>query len=199
MGWWVDGLQASGATISAVLGFCASSAHALALMHALENDGISARAILVDPTTVDRSVLYEFGFVHVVDMFRGVLSTDEFEAALWRAHSASGVADDLSALAAQLELVYQDMSQLAFARAGILKDQAEELSEVVAGYLHFLRVAGELGGDLASTAATAIRSVDYPGSMTVEESVECSSSHDTILAQAWTGRTVASLLEGTAR
>ena len=212
--WWADEVRACGVEVSAVLGFCASSAYALALARELQGPGPRLPVILFDPTTVDREVLYEFGFARVIGMFRGVLATDEFDAAVRRALHARDTEPGLRELATALDRIYLDTAATAFTRVGLSPGQAGELSEIVTGHLHHLRVAGELASPDAAGAdparadatspnpadnATAIRSADYPGSMPTADSIPCPFEHNVILAEEWTGRTLSALLEGALR
>lgn len=194
--WWTDDVRARRVEVMAVMGFCASSPYALALAREFRDERIPPQVILVDPTTVDREILCEFGFIRVIELFRGLLGSDEFEAAVVQAKKLCDIESDLPRLAAALSEAYLDTARLAFAHARVSAVQAEELSSIVTRYLDYLRVAAELGTDLATDDATAIRSADYPGSMIVGDSVFSPIFHNSILAEEWTGRAVASILEG---
>jgi len=193
---WMEDIRAAGLAVDLVMGYCASSAYALALAREIHRDRACVPVILFDPTVVTRHVLHEFGFARVVEMFRGVLDADEFDAALKTAAIAAERAAGLGVLAAELEVIYRATAKAAFAQAGLIPEQVAELSYFVTAHLHHLRVAGEMRIGRVPDEVTAIRSVDYPGSMAVGTTIRCPVSHSAILADEWTGNTVTSLIEG---
>jgi hypothetical protein len=199
IGCWAEDIRAVGLPVDFVMGYCASSAYALVLAREVHRDRASVPVVLFDPTVVTRHLLYEFGFMRVVEMFRGVLDADEFEATLKKAAMAADRAAGLGALAAELDAIYRATAKVAFAQVALIPEQAEELSEFVTAHLHHLRVAGETRIGRILGEVTAIRSADYPGSMEVGTTIRCPAAHSAILADDWTGNTVTSLIEGRLR
>lgn len=197
--WWTGDVRRRGLEVTAIMGFCASSSYAMALARELPHIRTRPRIILIDPTTVDREILCEFGFIRVIELFRRLLSSDEFETAVMEARQLCSNQADLRGLVTALKATYLDTASVALAHARISPVQAEELNAVVLRYLDYLRVAGELDASVSAGEATAIRSCDYPGSMNVSDSVSSPVSHDSMLASEWTGRAIASILEATGR
>ena len=152
---WLDDARASGRRISAVLGYCASSAFAGAIA-----DGVAKwqdqapQVILFDPAPATAWTILHFAFFKVIESLSSTLSDEEIVAIQkdgWQAAAECG--DDIEAFGTRIVEVYRQVGEKAFERIGLNEEMGRQLTAWFRGYVSYLIAASKFTGvtDLSRT------------------------------------------------
>ncbi|MFI7669477.1 hypothetical protein [Nocardia sp. NPDC049526] len=158
--WWRERLDASGAQIDAVLGYCAGSLFACALTDEVaRQDGRRPATVVFNPGRPTRDSVFR-------DMRTTLASLSPLSAAERDDHIDEARAllrewpRDIPGVLDRLLALYRNAAHAAFERVGIAPDVGAELIDVFASYTAYLRAASTMAPRPQWSSATALISVE---------------------------------------
>jgi|GEM_PF-1908490 hypothetical protein len=196
---WVDVVRGSGRRVSAVLGYCASSAFAGAIADGVarfQADG--PKPVLFDPTPSTAWTILHFGFFKVIESLAASLTEEEVVQVQkdgWEC--AARNAEDLEAFRGEIVAVYRRVGELAFERIGLSPELGEQMVAWFRAYVAYLIAAAELTGTFDVSGATVVCSSalkDIPEGVLEEYRFDV--DHSELLDSEEVAREVAGLLAG---
>jgi hypothetical protein len=155
---WVEVVRGSGRRVSAVLGYCASSAFAGAIAEGVarfQEDG--PKPVLFDPTPSTAWTILHFGFFKVIESLSASLTEEEIVQVQkdgWEC--AARDAEDLEAFRTEIVGVYRKVGELAFDRIGLAPELGEQMVAWFRAYVAYLIAAAELTGTFDLSGATVV-------------------------------------------
>jgi hypothetical protein len=196
---WVDVVRDSRRRVSAILGYCASSAFASAIA-----EGIGAweeeppKPVLFDPTPSTAWTILHFGFFKVIESLSASLSEEEIievQKTGWEVAARNG--EDLETFRTEIVDVYQKTGETAFGRVGLTPDLGEQLVAWFRGYVSYLIAAAEFTGvfDLSRTTVVCSSALaESPGE--VLDELRFDVDHSDLLRSGEVAAAVAEVLAG---
>lgn len=155
---WVDVVRDSGRRVSAVLGYCASSAFASAIAEGVAaHQDVPPKPVLFDPTPSTAWTILHFGFFKVIESLSTSLSEEEIvevQKSGWEAAARNG--EDLEAFRTEITAIYQKTGELAFGRIGLTPDLGEQMVAWFRGYVAYLIAAAAYTGAFDLTRTTVV-------------------------------------------
>jgi hypothetical protein len=169
---WLEEVRASGREVSAVLGYCASSAFASAIAEGIAEWQTQApKVVLFDPTPATPWTILHFGFFKVIESLSASLSEEEITRIQrngWEAAAMSG--DDLEMFRTKIVAIYEGISETVFNRVGLTDQLGKQLVAWFRGYVSYLVAAGEFtGADLSQTTVISSSALEELPAETLRE------------------------------
>lgn len=190
---WLAEVRAAGFAVTAVLGFCAGGVYAAALADGVARWQDRPTLVLFDPEKPTTTALY-WQFHRVVDRFAGVLSAQERTLAQRAAQVASVEQPGFTAFAAVIAGQFQELTEVAFPRAGLEPARANELRSAFLSFVDYLVVADGLDPDEGWASAITISSADADDTVTAAENLRFAAPHLGLLRDPEVADAVAGLL-----
>jgi hypothetical protein len=181
---WLDDVRASGREVSAVLGYCASSAFASAIAEGIAKwQAEPPKVVLFDPTPATPWTILHFGFFKVIESLSATLSEEEItriQRSGWEAAATSG--DDLEDFRTRIVAIYEGISETAFDRVGLTEQLGKQLVAWFRGYVSYLVAAGEFtGADLSNTSVICSSALEELPTETLKEELRFDVDHADLL------------------
>ncbi|MCX4750325.1 hypothetical protein OG455_33270 [Kitasatospora sp. NBC_01287] len=194
---WLDEVRDSGRRVTAVLGYCASSAFASAIADGIAGWQVQGpKPVLFDPTPSTAWTILHFGFFKVIESLTASLSeVDVVEAqkAGWEAAARNG--EDLEAFRTEIVAIYRSLGDKAFEKLGLNAELGEQLVAWFRGYVSYLIAAAEFTGKFDLSATTVICSSaleESPGEVLAEHRFDV--DHSDLLRDVEVAKAVAEIL-----
>ncbi|OLF06611.1 hypothetical protein BLA60_30520 [Actinophytocola xinjiangensis] len=160
---WLDGLPATGARISAVLGFCAGSVFAAAVADRVARWQADApELVLFDPERPTAGALYA-QYHRGAELFGSVLSPQEVADVLRRGQELLHANDDVQVFGPALSELYVSAGDTAFERVGLDPVRRAELSATFTSFVNWVVAADQLDPTPAWARATVVGSATRGG------------------------------------
>lgn len=193
--WWLEEVQRSERRVDAILGYCAGSVFASALVERIRDaQGTAPKLIIFDPEPPNApALLRDFG--NVVQHMSTILSPDEVAGALESARLAHARQPDFDALGAELVEIFRRAAEAAFSRAGLDDELASELIDTFAAYVVYLTAGRQIDPVPGWSKATAIGSSHQSsGVRHAARVIRFDIHHDDLLRDDGVARAVTGLL-----
>jgi hypothetical protein len=155
---WMTELRATEATVVAVLGFCAGSVYAAAVVEQVAGWQANAPELVVfDPERPTAAALYA-QYHRGAELFGAVLSAQEVADVLGRGQELLRANDDVQVFGPALCELYAQAGDTAFERVGLDPVRRAELSATFTSFVNWVVAADQLDPTQAWARATAISS-----------------------------------------
>jgi hypothetical protein len=203
-GRWVEDLRKEPHQVLAVLGHCVGGHYAAAIAAGIARRQPMPKVILFDPRFASSKYL-ALEFLREIDAISSLLSDQEIEHTRKAAAAISGpAACDLADAGAEMAGIYQELTSLAFERAGIGSAYNGRFIAPVCAYISWLSAAGKIDPSSVWKRSTAIVSSDYAGLApgyraggdgAIGQQIRFDVGHDDLLRSDSVARAVVGLLE----
>ena len=201
---WVDGIRESDRPVRCVLGNCAGSAYAPALVAGIvEYQDVEPEIILFDPELPSSLTLY-WQYHSVIAASAALLRPEEIEKAHTAGQEAMAEHTDMGSYAAELVSLFRQTGGAAFDRIGLDAVRQEGLVGLFASYLSYLVAASDVVVDDGWRKAVAISSTtphsglnrvpEAERSQWVGREIRVDVDHENLLRSAEVARAVSELL-----